>query len=126
MKTSWGITHNIGDDIIVMSIYGMFDHIICMAYLASILQETRNIKGFIFQMNSIYVPTAFDLSELIASVRRLTPIRRIAIIASSNAQAATTEKSLEYICKDIEVKICFDEQSAIDWSNQTKATLRLN
>jgi len=128
MKTaSWGITHNIADDVIVMSLYGMFDHIICKTYLSTILQEAGNINGFIFQMNSVNVPPEKDLSELIASVRRQTAIQRIAIIASNNSRGDVAEKSLEYsIFKDSDVKICFDVESAIDWSSQIKSTYRLN
>ena len=124
---SWGFTHSIADDVMVMSLYGMFDHIICKTYLSTILQGADNVNGFILQMNSVDVPPEKDLSELIASVRRQTAIRRIAIVASNKSQDDVAEKSLEYsIFKDSDVKICFDVASAIDWSSQMKPTYRLN
>lgn len=118
MKTeSWGITHNIVDDIILIRIYGMFNRDIFKAYLSKILQGKRTVKSFIFQMNFIYVPTENDFSELIECVRHLTVIKRIAIIAATKLQAAITESSFDYIISEnTRVKICSDGHSAIDWA----------
>ncbi len=118
MKTkSWGITHNIFDDIILISIYGIFKRDILKAYLSKILQGKRTVNSFIFQMNVIYVPTENDFSELIECVRHLTVIKRIAIIAAAKFQETKAESSLGYLIpENMRVKICFDGHSAIDWA----------
>lgn len=114
-----GITHNIVDDIILISIHGMFDRIIFKAYLKTILQDTKKINSFIFQLKTMYVPVKNDFSVLIESVRHLTAIKRIAIIVSSKLQVNKAETSLKDLTsKDMKVKICFEGRSAIDWAVQ--------
>jgi hypothetical protein len=121
--TSWGITHNIVDDTLLVSIFGMLDPIICKTYLATLLQKTRHISSFIFQMSSGYVPAKNDLSELIATVRQMTAIRSIAIILANSAKTDIIEMSPDHsIFADSDVKICFDEASAINWSSQRRIT----
>lgn len=117
--TSWGITHQAIDDILMINIYGMFDRIIFKSYLSTILQKTEYINSFIFQMSSIYVPTENDFSELIECVRHLTGIKRIAIIASSKSKPTNTDSIHGYFSSEnMGVKICFNGQSAIDWVTQ--------
>lgn len=122
-KTSWGITHNIVDDIILISIYGMFDRIIFKAYLTTILQDARNINSLIFQMKTLYVPVKNDFPELIRCIKHLKVIKKIAIIVSNKLQITETETSLrDLIPKDMRVKICSDGHSAIQWVIPAKPT----
>ena len=111
-----GMTHNIINDILLIHIHGIFDRIISKAYISAILKEATSIKSFIFQMNTIYVPTENDLAELMESIRHLKRIKNIAIIVYNKLQVAKAETLLkDSFSKDIGLRVFSDGHSAIEW-----------